>query len=77
MILFTSEFTLGYTSDTKYSPEILDLYKETDIMILNVKNPGKTKDDYNMCTDDAIKFINEVKPKLAIITHFGIKMQGL
>ena len=27
-----------------------------------------------MCTEEAIKLIDEVRPELAIITHFGAKM---
>ncbi len=28
----------------------------------------------HLSTDDAIKFIQKAKPKLAVINHFGIKM---
>ena len=34
----------------------------------------KTKDENHMCTDDVVKFVNEIKPKLAVMNHFGIKM---
>ena len=36
--------------------------------------PNDSKDDFQLCTDDAAKLIDDVKPKLVVITHFGIKM---
>lgn len=71
---FTPEFTLSYTSDTEYSKALVDAHKKSDIIIINVVNPSGVKQDGLMNTDDAIKLIEAVKPSLAIITHFGIKM---
>ena len=70
----TPEFILSYSSDTKYFEELADGYEDSDILILNNKNPFNVNDNNNLNSDDSIKIINEVKPKLAIITHFGIKM---
>ena len=72
--LFTSKFILGYTSDTEFSPEIAENFKETDVLILNVQQPQDMKSPGYMCTETAISFIKAVNPKLAIITHFGVKM---
>ena len=71
---FTPEFTLSYTSDTEYCSALVDAHKNTDVLIINVVNPSGIKQDGVMNTDDAIKLISKVKPNLAIITHFGIKM---
>jgi len=71
---FTPEFTLSYTSDTEYSTALVDAHKNSDILILNVVNPSGIKQEGLMNTDDAINLISKVKPNLAIITHFGIKM---
>jgi ribonuclease BN (tRNA processing enzyme) len=70
---FTSQFNLVYSSDTKYFRELGGEYKGCDILILNVVHPFKDKGK-QLSSDDAVKIINKVKPKLAIITHFGIKM---
>ena len=67
---FTPLYTLAYSSDTKYSVEILEEYKNSNILILNV--PFLKKEQESLSKEDAIKIINEVKPKLTIITHFGI-----
>jgi ribonuclease BN (tRNA processing enzyme) len=69
---FTPQFVLTYSSDTKYSQELIEEYKNSNILILNVLSPKKQ--DSNLCTEDAIKIIKAVKPKLAIIQHFGIDM---
>ena len=71
---FTSKFTLGYTSDTSYDKTLSHDYKGSDILILNVQFPGDMRKHHYMCSDDAAKLIQEVKPKLAIIQHFGVKM---
>ncbi len=71
---FTPEFTLSYTSDTEYSTALVEAHAKSDILILNVVNPSGVKEEGLMNTDDAIKLISKVKPALAIITHFGIKM---
>lgn len=70
----TGDFILTYSSDTSYSKEITKAYKDTDILILNVVLPGKEKNEAQLNSEDAIKIIKEVNPKLTIITHFGIKM---
>lgn len=70
---FTPRFVLSYSSDTKYKQEIVEAYKNSDILILNVTNPAKIKSD-GLNSEDAIRIIEKVKPHLAIITHFGVKM---
>lgn len=71
---FTPDFVLTYTGDTEYSNEIIEQYKNTDILVLNVKHPSDKKEENNLCSADAVKIIQKTKPKLAIITHFGEKM---
>lgn len=72
--IFTPAFVLGYTSDTSITKEIISQYKQCDVLVLNVQLPNEQKKPGNMNTHDAIKIIKETKPKLAVITHFGIKM---
>jgi len=72
--ILAPDFTLVYTSDTKYSRDLIKEYEKTDILILNVPMPGEEKVENQLNSNSAIKVIKKVKPKLAIITHFGIKM---
>ena len=71
---FTPYFTLSYSSDTKYFPELIEQYKNSNILILNVPYIKKEEAKNNLCVEDAIKIIREVAPRLAIIQHFGIEM---
>jgi len=71
---FTPYFTLSYSSDTKYFPELIEEYKNSNILILNVPHLKKEEAKDNLCIEDAIKIIKEVNPRLAIIQHFGIEM---
>lgn len=71
---FTPLFTLSYSSDTKYSAELVDEYKNSNLLILNVVGQKKEDSAENLCIDDAIKIIRRVEPKLAIIQHFGISL---
>jgi ribonuclease BN (tRNA processing enzyme) len=70
----TNDFILTYSSDTAYSKALIKAYKDSDILILNVPLPGDEKKEGQLNTSEAAKIIEEVNPKLAIITHFGIKM---
>ncbi len=72
--LLTPCFSLGYTSDTGYSQEVVDDFKNIDVLILNVSRPDDMRDEFHLCTHDATRLIKETRPKLAIITHYGIKM---
>jgi ribonuclease BN (tRNA processing enzyme) len=70
----TPRFSLGYTSDTGYMKELVNDYAGTDIMVFNCLSPGDKKVIGHLNSSDVTKLIKEIKPKLAIITHFGIKM---
>ncbi|MCK5107178.1 MAG: MBL fold metallo-hydrolase [Nanoarchaeota archaeon] len=70
---FGSQFNLVYSSDTKYFRELGEDYKNCDIMIANTVYPRNSKGN-TLSSDDVIKLMNKVNPKLTILTHFGIKM---
>ena len=71
---FTPKFTLSYSSDTRYSPELIEEYRDSSILILNSVYPFGTKDRDLLNLDDCVRIIRDVKPKLSVLTHFGIKM---
>ena len=70
----TPHFTIGYTSDTDYLQQLEKDFSKSDILILNVRDPFHYKTKGNLNSEEAIKLINKVRPKLAIIQHFDIKM---
>lgn len=65
--------TVSLLADTKYFRELNDFYK-TDILIIAVvffePRPGID----HLCLADAETIIRDIKPKKAILTHFGMSM---
>ena len=67
----TPEYTLAYSGDTIYGAEIAAQYDDSSILILNVPYLKREEGKDGLCKEDAIKIISRIKPRLAIITHFG------
>ncbi len=65
--------SVGLIADTRYFRELLDFYK-TDILIICVvffePRPGID----HLCLADAESLIRDIRPKKAILTHFGMTM---
>lgn len=67
-------FTLSYTSDTAYFPELKKEHEGADVLISSVIRPGGEKIRGHMCADEFEKLVEEVSPRLAVMTHLGMKM---
>lgn len=67
-------FKLSYTSDTAYFDGLADYHMGSDILIASVLRPGNRSINGHMCSKDFVELINEVKPKVAVMTHLGLKM---
>ncbi len=65
---------LGYIPDTEYFPELAGTYRGVDFLIINVVRMKTDKRIRHLNMDDAATLINEIKPKLAILTHFGLQV---
>lgn len=72
--IFTPKFVLGYTSDTGFFPGLVNEFKGCDILIVNTLKPKNMKLKGHMSSDDVVKLLKGVKPKLAILQHFGRSM---
>lgn len=68
----TPRFTISYIVDTRFFPELVNHYRG-EILILNVVRL-KPSDLDHLSLEDAKVIISSVKPKLAILTHFGMTM---
>lgn len=64
--------TVGLVSCTGYFPELEEAFR-TDLLILNVvyRNP---RDETHLAVPDARRLIDAIRPRLAVITHFGLTM---
>lgn len=66
--------TVSYVSDTDYTEEIGEQYMGSRVLILPVTTPHNNRIRYHLCTDTAIRFVEQVKPELCIFIHMGIVM---
>lgn len=64
--------SIAYVSDTRYFDELVDAYR-ADILVLNVVRYTPIPYDH-LDLDGARQLISGIKPKLAVLTHFGMTM---
>lgn len=72
--LNVDDFIISYTSDTGYLPELAREHEDADVLIASVIRPGDDRLHGHLCTDDFQKLVEEISPKLAIMTHLGMKL---
>lgn len=68
-----SPHVLSWITDTRFFPEILELYqgKVLVIHVVRLKPIGDEPIDH-LSVEDVKKIIKKLKPKLTILTHFGM-----
>jgi len=70
-VLETDEKKIGFWTDTEYSEELLEFYKECDTMVIYCTRPkGKSLRNHTSVTDIP-DIVEAVDPGTTIITHFG------
>ena len=65
---------LGYIPDTEYFPELAQAYAGVDYLIINVVRMKTDKRIRHLNMDEAAEIINIIRPKKAILTHFGLQV---
>jgi phosphoribosyl 1,2-cyclic phosphodiesterase len=72
-IFQTPRHTFSWITDTRYFEDLADHY-EGDLLVINVVrlNPGAPID--HLALPEARSIIEELRPKIAILTHFGMTM---
>ena len=70
----TDKVTISYTGDTQYFKGIEKEYEDSDILILCNQRPYNAPLKGALHSNDSVKIIGKVKPKLAILTQFGMKI---
>jgi len=65
---------IGYTSDTEFFEGVGKAYEGVRLLLLCVMRPSGKPWKGHMTTEDAIKIVEEARPEMALITHFGMKM---
>lgn len=67
-------FVISYPGDTIVDDQLLQELEGTDLLILNVPYPGNRGKGMNLDTEAAMKIVQHIRPRLAILTHFGLEM---
>ncbi len=70
----TGNIKISYTSDTQYFNNLYKYHQGADVLIGSVLRSGNKSIRGHMCSKNFKQLLNEVQPKLAIMTHFGLKM---
>ncbi len=70
----TPQFSLGYIPQTSYFSGLVDAYKDIDIMVVHASFPMHVSSKEGLNSSQVIQLISAIKPHLAIITGFGVKM---
>ena len=65
---------IGYTADTEYFEGIEKEYRGVRILIISVMRPLGSPWTGHMTPKEAAKIVDDVKPEMAVATHFGMKM---
>ena len=67
---------ISFMVDTKFFPGLIGSYKDSTVLIMNVVRlkPHEKFDIKHLCVDDARELIMAIKPRKAILTHFGMTM---
>jgi ribonuclease BN (tRNA processing enzyme) len=64
--------TVSYIADTRYFPELAEHYR-ADVVIMNVVRPKPSELDH-LHAPDAEELVRAIRPKLAVLSHFGMRM---
>ncbi len=70
----TRDGEISYIADTDYDDALVDEHEGARILILPVTRPLGAKIPYHLSTKEAAKIVEAIRPELAIMTHFGLKM---
>jgi len=65
---------LGYIPDTDYFPELARAFYGVDFLIINVVRMTTDKRIRHLNIREAADLIGSIKPKIAILTHFGLQV---
>jgi len=70
--LVGSRLTVSLIACTGYFPELEEAFRG-DVLILNVVF-HRRRDEIHLCLEDAERLIAAIRPRLAVLTHFGMTM---
>lgn len=69
----SSDGALSMTGDTALKEELFEDHRDATILVLSVTRPLNSRIPHHLSTEDAAELVKAIKPKLAVLTHFGAK----
>jgi ribonuclease BN (tRNA processing enzyme) len=70
----TSAGVVSYVSDTQLLEHVIKAHRHCRILIASVTRPLGQRIPHHLSTEDAGYLIEKIKPELAVITHFGMRV---
>ena len=70
----TEHGVVSYVTDTYYSDRIAEQYRGSRVLLLPITTPKGNRIKGHLCTDDAVPFLEIVRPELCVFVHLGIVM---
>lgn len=71
---FIEKDIISFFSDTKYFDDLIEVYKDSTVIVLNVVFYQKKEEYEHLSLEEAVEIIKKINPFKAIITHFGMTM---
>ena len=70
------EGRISFITDTAFFPELIEHYRDSDILVINVVffEAPAVKQIQHLDLSGVKKLVNGIRPRLAIMTHFGLNM---
>jgi len=67
---------VSFMVDTQYFPDLIESYRDSDILVVNVvrNTPHESGQVMHLCIDDVKQVLSEIRPRKAVLTHFGMTM---
>lgn len=70
----TADNSIAYISDTQYYEGLAAHCKRANILIVWCRHPSGVSEKGTLNIDDVVSLVSKAKPKLCILTGFGIKL---
>lgn len=67
---------ISLTGDTALKEDVFKEHLDSDTLVLSVTRPLQARIPHHLSTEDAAAIVSAVKPKLALLTHFGMRFIG-
>lgn len=73
---FSEHGPVSFLVDTLFFPKLCEWYAGSAVLVVNLVRLARHESDkvMHLCYDDARTLISSIRPRLAIITHFGMTM---